>query len=152
MVGLDRFFAGDAEVGGDERLRRGGDEIFVSSSSSPASIRSSSSRDIVRGKLGINEELIDEKGENFGEILRRRREIEEKKIGERKKEKGESGEKEGNGADRDYMGPDRIWQHGGWWTTARDALRDVNLGHRALLTQLLYYAVGAGCPGMPNYQ
>lgn len=43
-AGLERFLAGEAEVGGEERLRRGGEVGFVSSSSSPASIRSSSSR------------------------------------------------------------------------------------------------------------
>lgn len=46
MVGLERFLAGEVDVGGGERLRRGGEVGFVSSSSSPASMRSSSSRDI----------------------------------------------------------------------------------------------------------
>lgn len=52
-TGLERFLAGEAEVGGEERLRRGGEVDFVSSSS-PASIRSSSSRglrDIFGGGL-----------------------------------------------------------------------------------------------------
>lgn len=56
-AGLERFLAGEAEVGGDERLRRGGEVGFVSSSSSPASMRSSSSRDIAGdGPGGINEQ------------------------------------------------------------------------------------------------
>lgn len=42
-----RFLAGDVDVGGEERFRRGGEDSFVSSSSSPASMRSSSSRDIL---------------------------------------------------------------------------------------------------------
>lgn len=53
-TGLERFLAGEAEVGGEERLRREGEVGFVSSSSSPASIRSSSSRglrDIFGGGL-----------------------------------------------------------------------------------------------------
>lgn len=46
-VGRVRFLAGDVDVGGEERFRRGGEDSFVSSSSSPASMRSSSSRDIL---------------------------------------------------------------------------------------------------------
>lgn len=80
--------AGEAEVGGDERLRRGGEVGFVSSSSSPASMRSSSSRDIVRdGPGGINEQVDGVAGysEEEGGGGARRGMSEGERVGERRK-------------------------------------------------------------------